>query len=598
MSFFRAWTGKLAPLVGILEIGRVVLMKKSVQQLQKDMDQALGLLSREAFFSFSPEEEKALETEGQGIRKKLEDIEGSFLTVGLLGGTGVGKSTIMNGLAGAEIASTSHRRPHTDRVLIYRHEKAVPVPAMHLGPVPWFEITHQSDAVQNILLCDLPDFDSLIGEHRERVMTFLEHLDLLVWVTSPEKYADARFYDCLRMVSKAQQNFYFVLNKVDLLFGNGSLPRGYDRLERMVQGFEKNIRENGIADPVIYAVSAEGAMDRGDSAPWNQFSLLKNQVFLHRNTKEIRAIKAVNLDVAVRTFMSRFEKEAATMTVLAGILEEEIGLLRDREKAWMQAGREIVAFWIQRDLRHGLLLRERRPEALVGAGYAVAVLLEWGRRDRSPRVLEAESIQVPEDLALSLRQRFGGLEDRLTRRLFQADLPEKMRDKVGASLGGTASFEDMMGRFSTAAAHFNVEPARRAFRAFRLVQYLVYGLPFAFFLLALGDKNAWQAVFRDPGLHSLLSLTLSLVQRLFDPKGLAALGSLALILLFFGIRFYRGYGKRLERRALKRADALGSILEGIWREKFEEILKRLRHMRDGVRARKETLIGLMKKPPA
>ncbi|OPX41116.1 MAG: hypothetical protein B1H13_03780 [Desulfobacteraceae bacterium 4484_190.3] len=43
--------------------------------------------------------------------------------MGLLGGTGVGKSSLMNALAGSEIAATSHRRQHTDSVLIYRYVK-------------------------------------------------------------------------------------------------------------------------------------------------------------------------------------------------------------------------------------------------------------------------------------------------------------------------------------------------------------------------------------------------------------------------------------------------------------------------------------------
>ena len=63
---------------------------------------------------------------------------------------------------------------------------------------------NEAEAVRHLLLCDLPDFDSLLTGHREQVVQFLEHLDILVWTTTPEKYADERFYAFLREVPKAR----------------------------------------------------------------------------------------------------------------------------------------------------------------------------------------------------------------------------------------------------------------------------------------------------------------------------------------------------------------------------------------------------------
>jgi len=68
---------------------------------------------------------------------------------------------------GAEIAfPTSHRRPHTDRVLVYTHEETV---AFGLRPpayedLPWTLVNHRSEAIRHVLLCDLPGFDSLMGD--------------------------------------------------------------------------------------------------------------------------------------------------------------------------------------------------------------------------------------------------------------------------------------------------------------------------------------------------------------------------------------------------------------------------------------------------
>jgi len=38
--------------------------------------------------------------------------------------------------------------------------------------VPMHEIAHQAEAINQIILCDLPDFDSLIGDHSAQVQRF------------------------------------------------------------------------------------------------------------------------------------------------------------------------------------------------------------------------------------------------------------------------------------------------------------------------------------------------------------------------------------------------------------------------------------------
>ena len=118
-------------------------MEHTVQALKGEINQFVDLLGRGALFSYTAEEARSLRGEAKSLTGKLGSIESSFLTIGLLGGTGVGKSTLMNALAGSEVASTSHRRPHTDQVLLYRHLEANPLPALALGDVPWREISQE-----------------------------------------------------------------------------------------------------------------------------------------------------------------------------------------------------------------------------------------------------------------------------------------------------------------------------------------------------------------------------------------------------------------------------------------------------------------------
>jgi len=155
-------------------------MKDTTQKLRDNLIQVRNILKNGTLLTLSREEKDAMLTDSQNLLEKLDSFAQSSLIVGLLGGTGVGKSTLMNALAGSAISSTSHRRPHTDSVLIYRHAESPFPPSLTMSDVPWHEFTHEANQYQSDTLCDLPDFDSLMGEHREHVLHFLEYLDVLV----------------------------------------------------------------------------------------------------------------------------------------------------------------------------------------------------------------------------------------------------------------------------------------------------------------------------------------------------------------------------------------------------------------------------------
>ena len=75
-------------------------MKHLADNLQNDLDKILGVLDRQPLFSFTSAETHALKEKVEMLSQKLASIDRSLLFIGILGGTGVGKSTIMNALAG------------------------------------------------------------------------------------------------------------------------------------------------------------------------------------------------------------------------------------------------------------------------------------------------------------------------------------------------------------------------------------------------------------------------------------------------------------------------------------------------------------------
>ena len=56
--------------------------------------------------------------------KARSDCEALY--VGLIGGSGVGKSTLINAIAGEQISRPSDRRPFTDKIVTYRHKERSP----------------------------------------------------------------------------------------------------------------------------------------------------------------------------------------------------------------------------------------------------------------------------------------------------------------------------------------------------------------------------------------------------------------------------------------------------------------------------------------
>lgn len=571
-------------------------MTKTIPQIREELDRFQGLLQQGALFSFSEEEKSTLLEEIEALGQKLSAAQASFLTIGMLGGTGVGKSTLMNALAGEKIASTSHRRPHTDHVLIYKHEDINALPPLKTENLPWHVVPHRGDAVKQVLLCDLPDYDSLTGEHRERVHQFMEHLDVLVWVTSLEKYGDSRFYEFLREAPKAEQNFIFVLNKIDLLFRGEAADRGYDQLNRALVTFRDHISEQEIDDPVLYALSSEQAMETSDPAPWNQFPAFRRHIFLQRDMKQIMAIKAANLEVEARRLLSTLQKETGDLEKFARLLDEAGKDIKARKASWLQAGGEAMESWLANRVKPGIMRYRSDPAWLVGPGYGIAMVFQsfQGRSGRAPEEPEDLSgFEPPEAITLSYRKRFEWAEAHLGHAVHRERLAAVFGEKARETIKAETRFQSLGERFYLAVLSFVAKPAP-AFRGFKLYQSLVYALLFAFLLLAVGGQGAWLEFLGDPGPRKALQLLIPMVHTVFSSRGLAALGSYAILNLFLGFRFYRRYQRLLQKTSEKTLEALRLALSRTWEESLDELVRDIEALKAETASRLEAISSLRK----
>ncbi|GAA4522953.1 50S ribosome-binding GTPase [Brachybacterium paraconglomeratum] len=168
-------------------------------------------------------------------------LSAEHTVIGLFGATGSGKSSLVNALVGVDISRAAVRRPTT----------AKPVAAV-LGEsgsdalLDWLEVEdrHHLDGTDaalaasatqapsgrrarreqaagtagapGIVLLDLPDLDSVESANRAVAERMTGLVDVLVWVTDPQKYADAVLHqEFVRPFAGHDAVTVLVLNQID-----------------------------------------------------------------------------------------------------------------------------------------------------------------------------------------------------------------------------------------------------------------------------------------------------------------------------------------------------------------------------------------------
>ncbi len=165
------------------------------------------------------------------------------LIVAFLGGSGVGKSTLLNRLAGEEIARTGVERPTSKEVTLYRHRSVELSKLPESLPIDKIKVaTHDDESKKNIIWIDMPDFDSTEVKNRDLVLGWLPHIDVLIYVVSPERYRDNKAWQIL-LAEGGRHAWIFVLNQWDK-----GQPEQYD-------DFIKQLRKAGFENPIVYRTS-------------------------------------------------------------------------------------------------------------------------------------------------------------------------------------------------------------------------------------------------------------------------------------------------------------------------------------------------------
>lgn len=532
--------------------------KDSWEEAQNRVAEATRLA--EEGLLLSPEERESLAGLCARAGEELRSIDRTPLRIGLFGGTGVGKSSLINLLAGSEVSAASFHRPYTEQVVAYVHEEARELVSCS-GPIPCRTVLHRAEEARRLALFDMPDLDSNKPAHRETVAAASKDLDLCLWVTTPEKYADRAVVSAMEHLDRSRKNYAFAINKADTL--------AEEEIPALKKHFTKLIGERNFSGAPVFVISVNDAAASLATPGSEGFSELRQWVFRTRQRQEMEEIRARNslreLGLAMEGIASRLARSRAP-EALSRALDEinatvpEIRALARKEILFLadpHAGESMARSFAGAmpdpwpiSLLSGLLARlARSGPGLSGPSDPLFLANRLAAADRLAAAAADGMAAAPAPLDLA-----GILRDFAARNAEAAKPVAESGPGLAARLGAAAK------------------------------AYLLLAIPTLFFLLAMAGVTSVSDL--TPGLL-LRKLGIGLANTplaVFSPPGLAALCALVLVWGLISLRLASTAASRrlaLVRKAMARlSDSLADLLM----EKISAELARVSHSLEDIQA--------------
>lgn len=225
----------------------------------------------------NPEDVQSLDKiEQQNASQLFESEHQRPLIVAFFGGTGVGKSSLLNRLASASVARVGVERPTSHEVTLYLHKDYRLKPLPEEFPTEKISISyHQDDSRRLIAWLDMPDIDSTAIQNRDLVLTWLPYIDWLVYVVSPERYQDDIGWHFLQQRGH-RHAWLFVMNHWD------------EGTSEQLDDFNNRLRNSGFENPTILRASCSDQQTEDD------FHLLESTINESLQAHGLEVLQQIN----------------------------------------------------------------------------------------------------------------------------------------------------------------------------------------------------------------------------------------------------------------------------------------------------------------
>lgn len=254
---------------------------------------------------------------------------GQTIVVALAGGTGSGKSSLLNAIAGEQVVPAGVLRPTTDHAVAWIPDGAETGLLSLLADLEITDIRFQT-SLRQVALIDLPDVDSVEVANRQLVDRLVPRVDAVIWVLDPTKYNDAVVHESyLRPMRAHADQFLVVLNQIDRLTE--------DERGDVLDDLRATLDADGLGRVPVVAVAADppsglpqeldvllGLVDERFTA--KQTALAKLRVDLDEIVVDLRLVAGLDLDLPPRDAVF----DAAAEQIARGIIDDpEVGRAGD-----------------------------------------------------------------------------------------------------------------------------------------------------------------------------------------------------------------------------------------------------------------------------
>lgn len=292
------------------------------------------------------------------------------LIVAFMGGTGVGKSSLLNRLAGQAIARAGLERPTSREVTLYHHQSLAINKLPADLPLESIKLSQHDDAANShIVWIDMPDFDSVELGNKRLVLEWLPHIDVLLYVVSPERYRDNKAWQLL-LAEGNKHAWLFVMNQWD----RGQSVQ-YD-------DFKQQLAKAGFNDPVILRTSCTEPNGDEFGPLLEQLRLLSGQHSVAQLEQRQAQMRQQQLKRILQLLADAFSQQAYTQ------LLQQFPALWQHTDAQLQQGlawpiKQLAQFWAEH----------------LGQASEIKLWDEWAQNRLNDLldelVLQAEQANVP-----------------------------------------------------------------------------------------------------------------------------------------------------------------------------------------------------------